>query len=281
MKAVQTPAAPLVMTGAAGAVASLIRPELAESYTLRLTDRARVDILRANESFVRADLRNLRAMRGVLRGARGLVHLGGVSKEAAFETILESNVRALQTVLEAARLEGVRRVVFASTGHVTGFYPRSEPVNEFAPVRPDTMYAVSKAFGESLCRYYADKFGLEIVCIRIGRVSLQPEYEVDRHIWMSPRDLVQLLRIAIEREPLHYEVVYGVSDNPQRWWSLDRAFALGFAPADSASVAASPTRPAEIDEVGEMMQGESFAANGFKGSLAKILGAAGRVSQLR
>ena len=259
----------IVLTGAAGGVAAMIRPLLGAAYDLTLTDRRKVRDARADERFVRADLRNLRAMRRIVRGSRAIVHLGGISTEAPFETILQSNIRGLRTLLEAARLEGVRRVVFASTGHVTGFYSRQEYLDESAPVRPDTLYAVSKSFGEALGRYYADKFGMEIVCIRIGHVCERPQLRVDRHIWLSPPDLVRLLKIAIEREAVHYEIVYGVSDNADRWWSIDRARALGYEPADRALAA--ETDAPERTDVGERVQGESFAARGFTGSISKVL----------
>lgn len=250
----------IVITGAAGNVASLLRPHLRAQYALRLTDRRRVGDPGLRETFVRANMRSVRAMQKVLCGARAVVHLGAVSREAPFEDIVRENVRALYTLLEAARLEGVRRVVFASTGHVTGFYSRDQHIDESAPPRPDTLYAVSKAFGELLCRHYADKHGFEILCIRIGHVSDAPQYPVDRHIWISPRDLAHLISLGIDAPDLHFETVYGVSDNAQRWWSLKRARSLGYEPQDAAG---EPLPPEEGVSIAALLQGESFAARGF------------------
>ncbi|HET7813442.1 MAG TPA: NAD-dependent epimerase/dehydratase family protein [Candidatus Baltobacteraceae bacterium] len=251
----------LAVTGAAGEVATLLRPLLRTSFDLRLTDRVRAGRLERGETFVRADLKNLGSLRRIFRGADAVLHLGGIAKEAAFDDIVDSNVHGMHAVLEAARLENVRRIVFAGTGHVTGFYPRSTFLDETAPMRPDTLYAVSKGFGELLSRFYADKYGMEIVCIRIGHVSERPRYKVDRHIWISPRDLAQLVGNAIDHPGVHCDVVYGVSANARRWWSLKRARGLGYEPADGI----------EQTEIGEIVQGESFAARDFRGSVSKLL----------
>lgn len=276
LQSMRRPAPPLLsggvlVTGARGGVASLIRRDLARRYSLLLSDRAKPKDLSPKERFARADIRSVRAMRRLARGMRAIVHLAAVSKEAEFETIVQSNVRGLHAVLEAARLEGVKRVVFASTGHLMGFYSRETYLDERAAPRPDTAYAVSKGFGELLCRYYADKFGLEIVCIRIGHVSAQPEYDIDKHIWISPRDLTRLIGAAIEHEPVHFEIVYGVSANPQRFWSLQRARKLGYEPIDGAEQAPPAKAGAANAHVKELLQGDSFAANGFTGSVAKVL----------
>ncbi len=259
----------VALTGASGEVASLIRPALSNIYALRSSDVRAPAPLFENERYVRANLRSLSAMRRALRGAQAAIHLGGVSKEASFENILEANIRGVYNLFEAARLEGIRRVVFASTGHVTGFYARSAIIDESATVRPDTLYAASKVFGEAVGRLYADKYGMEVVCIRIGHVSVQPMYDVDRHIWISPRDLAQLLEIALERTPLHFEVLYGVSDNRLRWWSLDRARELGYRPKDAATERVTLKRPGP-PTVGELVQGESFAARGFAGDMSRL-----------
>jgi uronate dehydrogenase len=251
----------ILLTGAAGSVAALIRKSLAERYDVRSTDMRPVKATYAGETFVRADLRKLSHLRRAMRGVDAVVHLGGLSKEGAFSEIAARNLAGTYNVFEAARLEGVSRVVFASTGHVTGFYPQAQTIDESVPPRPDTLYAASKLFGEALASLYADKHGVESLCIRIGHVSSVPEYPVDESIWLSPDDLLQLVEIGLNERDLGSKVVYGVSDNVRRWWSLERAAALGYEPRGRCDGyrGAVPRR----EGVAARVQGESFAARGY------------------
>lgn len=255
----------VVLTGAAGGVASMVREQLRRVYPLLLTDCRRVRDLQTGEAFMRANLTQLSALRKVVRGARAVIHFGAISKEADFDSILEANIRGTYNVLEAARLEGVRRVILASSGHVTGLYPRDVPIDESAPPRPDSLYGFSKGSLELLGRYYADKYGLEILCLRIGHVAPTPEHEIDRNIWLSPRDLAQLLTIGLESTDLQFETVYAISDNPARFWSLERARSLGYDPQDAAPTFARVSK-GKVSGIAAVLQGESFAANGFTAS---------------
>lgn len=253
----------VALTGAAGGVATLIRPGIAASYRLRSSDRRRVARLGDNEEFVRADIRSIAALRRAFRGCDAIVHLAAAAGGSGLHELLETNVRGTHNVLEAARAEGVLRVVLASTGHVTGFYRREETIAENDPVRPDSLYAVSKIACEALGRLYADKHALQVACIRIGRLSAAPEGEADRAIWCSPADLVRLIRAAIEIPHLHFETVYGVSRNGARWWSDSAARRLGYEPCDDAEAYTFDVNPRS--DVGALVQGAEFAARGFSG----------------
>lgn len=259
----------VALTGAAGSVATLIRPGIAATYRLRSSDRRRIAKLGENEEFVRADIRSLGSLRRAFHGCDAIVHLAAAAGECGLDELLETNVKGTYNVLEAARAEGVRRVILASTGHVTGFYRREEPVAENDPVRPDSLYAVSKIACEALGRLYADKHALQIACIRIGRVSLTPQGEADRAIWCSPNDLVRLIRIAVEITPLHFETVYGVSANRARWWSDWGARRVGYEPRDDAENYSVETNPRK--DVGALVQGAEFAARGFSGDTARFV----------
>ncbi len=252
----------MVLTGAAGNVASLIRPLLVQRHALVLTDRRRMRDVRSGERFVRADLNDLNKLRAMMRGAKAVVHLGGISKEASFDAIAQANLRGVYTLLEAARLEHVPRVVIASSGHVTGFYPRSMTIDETAPPRPDSLYAVSKYFAETLARYYCDKFGMNIVCIRIGHVSERPQYAIDRSIWLSPADLTQLIEAALEAPP-GFHLTYGASANEALFWKLERAQSLGYVASDGARAEDCPPADAE-PAIARIAQGEWLAAQGFR-----------------
>ena len=146
-------------------------------------------------------------------GVDGIVHLGGFSVEGPWDTILQANIVGCYNLFEAARLHRVERVVFASSNHVVGFYPRQRRIGVDDAVRPDSRYGVSKAFGEALAALYAFKHGLRVTCVRIGNFGDAP---VDRRrlsIWVAPQDLVQLVRIGLEHPDIRHEIFYGVSDN--------------------------------------------------------------------
>lgn len=258
----------IALTGAAGNVATLVRPYLVDRYALHSTDRMTLRELLEGERFFRADLRSVRRLRRAFAGCDAVIHLGAISREARFDRLVRANILGTQTLLEAARAEGIRRVVIASTGHVTGFYPRRDAIDETSPVRPDTLYAVSKASCEALGRYYADKYGMEICCVRIGHVSDAPEFAIDRSIWCSPRDLAALFETVLEVKPLHFEIVYGVSDNARGWWRTDRARELGFVPRDTAD--GYDLRSSVLPPIGELVQGADYAARDFSGDVRRF-----------
>src|SRR5690606_35728939 len=131
---------------------------------------------------------------------------------------------------EAARKAGVKRVVFATSNHAVGSYPRTTTIGTDVIPRPDSRYGVSKLFGEGLGAMYAYKHGIGVTSLRIGNVGDQPRDVRRLSIWVKPEDLVQLIRIGLERPGLVYEVMYGVSDNQRSWYDNSRAQALGYKP---------------------------------------------------
>lgn len=252
----------VLITGAAGGIGSYLRPALRERYRLRLTDVGEVSGLTDGEQFVGADIRDLDAVEALMSDVDAVVHLGAVSREAAWEPILENNVVGTYNVFEAARRRAVARVVFASSNHAVGFYDRDQCIGIDARVRPDSRYGVSKAFGEALGSLYADKYGLRVLAIRIGNVAERPVDVRRLSIWVSPRDLAQLVRIGIENEALGNEIVYGVSDNRRGWWDNAAAERLGYVPQDrsedhAAAVLAAAPRSAG-DPLAERKQGGDF-----------------------
>lgn len=222
----------ILITGAAGGIASQTRPLFREHYRLRLSDRAAVPDPTPEEEVVRADLGDIEALRRAARGADGILHLGGKAVEAEWDIIHDANIVGCYNLYEAARLEGVKRVVFASSNHAVGFYPRSETIGIDSPVRPDTRYGLSKAFGEGLGALYAYKYGVEGMAIRIGNVTAEPMDRRRLAIWQSPRDFVQLVRIGLEHPGIRHEIVYGMSYNRRAWWDNSNAHRLGYRPQD-------------------------------------------------
>jgi uronate dehydrogenase len=225
---------PLLLTGAAGKLGSWLRPHLAtRPEGLRSSDIGHFGRALEGEEIVIADLSDADAVQGLVSGASSIVHFGAVAGEDSFERVLKANILGTFHVFDAARRHGVKRIVYGSSVHVVGFYPTSEYVDGLAPLRPDSLYAVSKAFGENLARLYVDKAHMDIACLRIG-VAL-PEPKVPRNLWtwLSIPDLVRLVTSCLDAPPFGFTVVYGISDNRRRWWS-NAASRVNFDPKDDA-----------------------------------------------
>src|SRR5437660_12618105 len=215
----------ILMTGASGGIGTALRKLLPPIYPdLLLSDVRPPADLGAREKFKAAELSDLAQVEALCEGVDGILHFGGYSVEGPWDTILQSNIIGCYNLFEAARRHGVERVVFASSNHAVGFYPRHRRIGVEAATRPDSRYGASKAFGEALGALYAFKHGLRVTCIRIGNVGDVP---VDRRrlsIWLAPQDLVQLIRIGLEHADIRYEILYGASDNARGWWDNAAAF---------------------------------------------------------
>jgi uronate dehydrogenase len=265
----------VLLTGAAGGIGRRLRKLLGPVYPeLRLTDIVTPPELAPGEVFVPADLAAMDQVEAVVDGVEGIIHLGGFSVEGPWETILQANIIGCYNLFEAARRKGVKRVVFASSNHAVGFYPRYARIGSDVTVRPDSRYGVSKAFGEALGALYADKHGLRVLCLRIGNVADAP---IDRRrlaIWLSPEDLVQLVRIGLEHPDLRYEIFYGASLNERAWWDNSRAYAYGYRPIGraedhcDAALAAQALLPS--DPVADFFQGGSFCSDEHDGGAEGI-----------
>lgn len=225
----------ILITGGAGGVAGMIRPLLRTSYRLRLSDVQPVPDPVDGEEVVTADLGDTSALRAAASGVDGIIHLGAYALETGWQTIHAANIAGTYNLFEAARLEGVKRVVYASSGHAVGFYPRDTIIPADVTVRPDSRYGLSKAFGEAVASLYAYKYAVEVLSIRIGTVSARPSAMCRlAAIWVSPRDLCQLIRIGLEAPGIRHEIVYGVSANQASWWDNANAHRLGYRPEDRA-----------------------------------------------
>ncbi|MFF0485466.1 NAD-dependent epimerase/dehydratase family protein [Streptomyces sp. NPDC004435] len=226
----------LLLTGAAGGVGTLMRGLLpGYGYELRLLDVA--PVADAPDAIV-ADLADREAVREAVRGVDAIVHLAGISVEADFDAIVAANVTGLHRLYEAAREEGVRRVVFASSNHAVGFTPSPGAGDPLVPVatphRPDSYYGLSKCFGEDLAQLYWDRHGIETVSVRIGSCFPEPTSVRMLSLWLSPADCARLLHAALTAPDVGHTVVYGSSANTREWWDLSSARALGYEPRDDA-----------------------------------------------
>jgi uronate dehydrogenase len=225
----------VLLTGAAGGIGSHLRAPLrAAAAELRISDVAPLEPEAANEVVVPAELADEAAVLRAAERADAVVHLGGIPSERSFGELLGPNIVGTRNVFEAARRGGARRVVYASSNHATGMYASGHPLRGTEPVRPDSLYGVSKVFGEAIGRLYADKFGLEVVCLRIGSFRDRPEAARELATWISPADMTRLVLAALTAEEVEFEVVYGVSANRRSWWDPEPGLRIGYRPRDDA-----------------------------------------------
>ena len=203
---------------------------------LRVSHRRELDTAGAGEEVQLASLEDKDQMLALLEGVNAVVHMGGVSTEQPWEPILAGNIVGMVNLYEAARLQGVKRIVFASSNHVTGFYRQDEVVNTRMPPKPDGFYGLSKAFGEDLAQLYWDRWGIETVSLRIGSSYAEPKDRRMLATWLSFDDLERLVVSALTAPIVGHSIIYGMSDNQTTWWDNTHAQHLGYRPLDSSDV---------------------------------------------
>jgi uronate dehydrogenase len=249
--------ATVVLTGAAGRIGSALRASLPElGWTLRCFDRE------PGEGITVGDVTRPAELDAVVAGADAIVHLAGQPTEAPWPVIREANIEGTFQLFEAARRHGVRRVVYASSNHAVGFWPVSpDQPADLAP-RPDTLYGVSKAFGEALARYYVERYGMRVACLRIGTFAERPPDVRALSTWLSPGDCALLVDACLRSAALGFAQVWGISANTRRHWSLAAGHALGYHPREDAEFYAD-TLPSPDPLPSDDFVGGGFTTAGF------------------
>ncbi len=232
----------ILLTGAAGLIGSHLAPRLRDRYALRLfdTERPRGE---ADDEVVVGDILDEQAIRDACRGVAAVVHLAGIPNEADFDDLLlPINLQGVHTVFEAARQEGVPKVVFASTIQTVLGYSPDDHVTPDMPVRPITAYACTKVFGEALARLYSDQHGMSMLCLRIGAFQPPDSEMLDdrdaRRIWVSPDDMAHMVDRCLTSD-VRFGVLFAVSSNRERFVDIEAAGDLvGYRPKDDAETTA-------------------------------------------
>jgi uronate dehydrogenase len=264
----------VLITGAAGRIGGALRLGLRDRYALSLLDRQDIAELAPGETFRAADIADLGAMEEAMKGVDAVVHMAAAVSPAGWDTMFEPNFTGTYNIFEAARRQGVKRVVYASSIHAHGFYRRTQKVGADTPPRPDSIYGVSKVFGEAIGRLYADKHGLEVICLRIA--SCLPRPTTARHLatWLSHGDCVRLVEAAIAAKDMHFEVVYGVSRNTRQIYYDPNRLRIGYEPEDNAEDFAAEVlaqSPVEAEpEMDRTFHGAFYTARDFSGDLDRI-----------
>lgn len=260
----------VLITGAGGRIGRMLRDRLVRpGRVLRLIDRGGQSEPADGEAveLLTGDITDPETMAAACAGVDAVIHLGALKTENTWENLIRINVDGTRTVLEAARGAGVPRVVLASSVHAVGFYrrPGSRPepagipvqsgpdgVPELIPVRPDSYYGVSKAAVEALGSLFADRFGMTVFALRLGDCAPEPPGEWALHSWLSPNDCARLVEACLTVEEPGYRLLWGISRNTRRWWSLAEGEAIGYHPQDDAEEYAGKVPPAVGDRAATM-----------------------------
>jgi len=226
----------VLLTGASGLVGTDLRPFISESYDeVLLTSRDPILDLRPNERFEQGDVVDAEFVDSLLEQVDGVIHLAGlVGPDYTFEEVMAPNVTGTYNLFRSAHRHGVKQIVNASSHHAIGFLRRGARIDAQTPPRADSYYGITKAFGEILAAYFADKHGLNILTIRIGYVGEKAIDERRVHTWCSPGDLARLVHIGLSNPDLGYRLVYGVSNCPGSFFDNSSAKAIGYEPQDNS-----------------------------------------------
>lgn len=265
----------VALTGGAGKVGRLLRNVLKDQVeALIILDIVEPDELFANERWEACDICDPVALERSLTGVDAIVHLAGYPNERSIEDVLRLNVLGTHNVYETARRLKISRVVLGSSNHVTGFYPVNETVNAENSMRPDSYYGLSKCWNELEASLYFEKFGIETLAIRIGNATTPPSSERSDGrsdaIWVSPRDLAQLVLIGLEDERITCTTVYGISNTSHYWWDNSVALSLGYRPQDGQPLSEEGSyrsATALPETIGNRFQGGRFCTRDHDGVL--------------
>jgi uronate dehydrogenase len=257
----------LLLTGAGGGLGTMLRERIGSwADIIRLSDVKDIAPAGPGEEVVRCDLGDRDAVLSLMEGVDAVLHFGGISVEDKFEAIMHANILGLHHLYEAVHKRGVKRVIYASSSHVVGYYPTTQLIDATAPLRPDGMYGISKCFGEALSRYYFDRFGIETVCLRIGSSFEEPRNARMMVTYLAYDDLVELVRCALFAPRVGHTIAFGTSENAARWWDNREAAHLGYVPQRSSKAFAqqfpASGKWADANDAASVYQGGPFVTSG-------------------
>ena len=259
----------LLITGANGNLGKLCRARLGHlADTVRLSALDGLRDAAENEEIVHCDLGDKDAVLSLVEGCDGIVHMGGQSVEADWETVRHSNIDGMVNLYEAARKSStLPRIIFASSNHAIGFHEQNTRLDSQSPTRPDSLYGVSKVFGEALASMYYDKFGIETASIRIGSCFPEPKNHRMLSTWLSFDDFVLLIERIFMVSRLGCPIIYGASANAASWWDNRDVAYLGWCPKDNAEVFRAQLDAAmsspHADDPTALYQGGTFCTDGI------------------
>lgn len=240
----------MFMTGSNGTIGHILIKAFKDKYELFLADKRPME--EKNQNFILLNICNfdetLKAMKSIGK-IDVVIHLAADPRvDAPWNSVIKNNIIGTYNVFEASRRVGVKKIIFASSNHATGMYENVEPplyeregpakISVDMPARPDGFYAISKLFGENLGRYYSERYGIAVLCLRIGSLTSSNDPTTTkrfRSAFLFHEDLVQLVEKCIENKKIKFGVFYGVSDNTRSFWDISNAKRLlGYKPKCNA-----------------------------------------------
>lgn len=266
----------ILITGAAGRIGGLLRrtlptdPDLLRHYGgpfgLRVTDINQPGPGDGTDDVHVGDLADAAFVDRLFAdgSVKAVVHCAGYPREADWGTLMGPNIQASINIFEAARRFGTDRVIYASSNHAIGFYPRSRTIDHRVPQRPDSRYGLIKSFCEDMGFLYAHKFGVRSFSVRIGMFLPEPTTHRGLSNWFSYPDTVALMKVGLTANYL-CEIVYGVSNNTRSFWDNSNAYRLGYRPHDNAEAFAHlfPESDHPDQPYAEYFQGGPYVTNGL------------------
>jgi uronate dehydrogenase len=265
----------VLITGSGGLIGKILRQGLNGQYELiRCLDISDQEPAKSGEEIIKCDLRDIDGLNKAMQGIDCVIHLAGISVEDSWEKILPANIEGCYNTFLCAQQNKVKRMVFASSNHAVGFHRRERFIDTQVQTRPDSRYGVSKVFGEALGRLYADKYGMQVACLRIGSFRLinKPADIRQLNTWISHRDMISLTKACIDHEGFHFEIIYGVSDNLRNRWDNTPAKHMGYRPVDNAEDFRDEVyqnSPKE-DSISELFHGSMYCPMEFVGDPGAI-----------
>ena len=245
----------ILITGGSGLIGTVLNNHLKENY-----DVSNLDIKKPSDSSQKTFIGNINKIEDLQIASKNkdtIIHLGAViSVNSNWKEVLDNNIESTRNVYESAKINGVKKVIFASSNHAVGLFENDSPykeivsgkynnidpdtikrIDENVPIRPDSYYGVSKSFGESIGRYYFETYNIQSINLRIGTVQKidTPKSSI-RHYstWLSHRDISQLVEKSIIHD-VGFEIFYGVSNNKWRIWDISNAYKkISYMPIDNA-----------------------------------------------
>ncbi|MDA7426374.1 NAD-dependent epimerase/dehydratase family protein [Thalassococcus lentus] len=259
----------LLITGANGTLGRLCRERMHPfAETLRISDLGDLGDAAPHEELVACDLGDKAGVEALVEGCDGIIHLGGQSTEGTWDAVRHANIEGVANLYEAARKSSAPpRIIFASSNHAIGFYKQDENLDAHATTRPDSLYGVSKVFGEAMASLYHDKFGIETASIRIGSCFPEPIDHRMLATWLSFDDFIRLIERIFIVPRLGCPIIYGASNNVGTWWDNTAVQYIGWTPQDSsegfrAKLDAAMERPDKNDPRA-LYQGGTFCSDGI------------------
>ena len=255
----------IVLTGAGGRLGSYLRDPISKlCKNLVSTDiKKNIGPLYENEKFIQADLSNFDEINPIIENATMVCHFGAVVDELPFDKLLGPNYVGSYNIWESSRRHKVKRVIYSSSMHAVGMYPKTMTLKTDTPHRPDSFYGLAKCFTEDLAKMYFEKNKIEAVCLRIA--SCAPVNNArSLSSWLSYNDLIKLVIKSIDTPYTGYTVIYGISNNDRKNVDNSNASHIGYIPEDNAEIFAEEILQndltEELNDKGNQCHGGAFAS---------------------